>query len=323
MHRIEAIDIEKAFGIVLMIMGHQFYGDSFDKLIHGFHMPMFFIISGFLYRSKNDFVMFLKRKAQTLIVPYFFFAILHLLIFFVMRGCSISESLDRLYHFFLFNHEKLPICGAIWFLSSLFFAEIIYYWLDKLNCWLKMICVICLASAGFALSYCSVRLPYCIDVSFVGVGLLWIGECLNKLFVKKENLIKLSGKAKVWMGFLGALIASFLIFVNAGVNLRLATYGLPLLFLFNATLMTVSLFFIASIFPKDKFYFRELTFIGQNSIVYLGLNQFVLMFLKKINLNDGVYNFICKLISLIVCLLILHLFANGLSKTSLRTFIGK
>ncbi|MBQ3642035.1 hypothetical protein II906_08955, partial [bacterium] len=98
---------------------------------------------------------------------------------------------------------------------------------------------------------------------------------------------------------------------------------MPLLFLFNATLMTVSLFFIASIFSKDKFYFRELTFIGQNSIVYLGLNQFVLMFLKKINLNDGVYNFICKLISLIVCLLILHLFANGLSKTSLKTFIGK
>lgn len=321
MQRIKEIDIEKAFGIILMIMGHQFYGESFDKFIHGFHMPMFFIISGFLYRSKNDFILFLKRKTQTLIVPYFFFAAFHLLVFFVMRGCSISESLDRLYHIFLFNHEKLPICGAIWFLSSLFFAEIIYYWLDKLNCWLKTIDVICLASLGFVLSCYSIRLPYCIDISLVGIGLLWIGENLNKLFLKKESLRNNSGK--IWMGFLGAFVASFFIFENTGVNLRLATYGLPLLFLINATLMTISLFFIASIFSKDNFIVQELTFIGQNSIVYLGLNQFVLMFLKKINLDDDVYDFICKLILLIFCLFILHLFACGLSKTRLKKFIGK
>lgn len=50
------IDILKAIGIVLMIMGHIGFGGIFDYWIHSFHMPMFFIMSGFLAkRKKIDF----------------------------------------------------------------------------------------------------------------------------------------------------------------------------------------------------------------------------------------------------------------------------
>ena len=45
------IDIYRAFGIILMVMGHIGFGGKFDKFIHAFHMPMFFFISCLLYTS--------------------------------------------------------------------------------------------------------------------------------------------------------------------------------------------------------------------------------------------------------------------------------
>lgn len=45
--RMDYIDIYRAFGIILMVMGHIGFGGKFDKFIHAFHMPMFFFISGF------------------------------------------------------------------------------------------------------------------------------------------------------------------------------------------------------------------------------------------------------------------------------------
>ena len=53
-NRIEYIDIFRSFGIILMIMGHIGYGDTFDFFIHAFHMPMFFFISGYFYQSYKE-----------------------------------------------------------------------------------------------------------------------------------------------------------------------------------------------------------------------------------------------------------------------------
>jgi fucose 4-O-acetylase-like acetyltransferase len=41
-NRIFFIDIFRGIGIILMIMGHIYFGVRFDKFIHAFHMPMFF-----------------------------------------------------------------------------------------------------------------------------------------------------------------------------------------------------------------------------------------------------------------------------------------
>jgi len=44
-NRIEYVDIFKAIGIILMIVGHIWIGSSFDHFIHAFHCQCF---SGFL-----------------------------------------------------------------------------------------------------------------------------------------------------------------------------------------------------------------------------------------------------------------------------------
>ena len=72
--RMDYIDIYRAFGIILMVMGHIGFGGKFDKFIHAFHMPMFFFISGFFYKEKVvDMRKYIINKAKKLMIPYFVF----------------------------------------------------------------------------------------------------------------------------------------------------------------------------------------------------------------------------------------------------------
>ena len=72
--RMDYIDIYRAFGIILMVMGHIGFGGKFDKFIHAFHMPMFFFISGFFYKEKClDIKKYAVDKAKKLLTPYFVF----------------------------------------------------------------------------------------------------------------------------------------------------------------------------------------------------------------------------------------------------------
>lgn len=47
------IDILKGIGIVSMVMGHSNFGSLFEIYIAGFHMQLFFIISGYLFKRKR------------------------------------------------------------------------------------------------------------------------------------------------------------------------------------------------------------------------------------------------------------------------------
>lgn len=65
-----------------MIMGHIGFGGCFNYWIHAFHMPMFYIISGFLYKKKStSFYEITVKKAKSLLIPYFIFGVIHYFIY--------------------------------------------------------------------------------------------------------------------------------------------------------------------------------------------------------------------------------------------------
>ncbi len=129
--RIEYIDLLRSIGILLMIMGHIGFGDIFDKEIHVFHMPLFFIISGYFYRNKYSFSKYLLHKTKALLIPYFFTGILHLFIVCIIQRRFVYESLYSL--MWENTNGYLPIAGALWFLSALYITEIIYFFVSKVD----------------------------------------------------------------------------------------------------------------------------------------------------------------------------------------------
>lgn len=51
--RIEYLDYAKGIGIILVVLGHILIKGNIKIYIYSFHMPLFFIISGYLFNYIN------------------------------------------------------------------------------------------------------------------------------------------------------------------------------------------------------------------------------------------------------------------------------
>lgn len=75
--RIHYIDITRTFAIFFIVLVHALgyceHCDIILKLIASFDVPLFFIISGFVYQYKSDIDIFnyIKKKFKRIMIPYF------------------------------------------------------------------------------------------------------------------------------------------------------------------------------------------------------------------------------------------------------------
>lgn len=75
------LDWAKVFGIALVILGYftPDYKETYSsQLLYSFHMPLFFIISGFLckYSQNIDFCSYVNKINKRLLIPYFLLCII-------------------------------------------------------------------------------------------------------------------------------------------------------------------------------------------------------------------------------------------------------
>lgn len=333
--RIEHVDLFRAFGIILMIMGHIKFGNIFDKWIHAFHMPMFFFISGWFFQSKGDVADRIKKKMRSLIVPYVVFEIVQwIVLFFFIPEYRTYKSL---LYIFTDNTYKIPIKngtfgispipGAMWFLTAIFFAEAFYITLDNaLKCnWKLHISIAFLVATGMvALKILPFRLPWALDASFIGIGFFHIARVIKNFHA--ECFLRLT----LWQSLLIGIIFSAIIMLCPRINMRTGTYGWYLPFWINALGAIMAGWNISryaeQILIHSKFLHMVLVWlkgIGKNSIVYLCMNQTVIMVLTIILNRAGIGGMIRKVFTLLCTMIILLFFEKLICETKLKQIIGR
>lgn len=63
--RLDWVDAAKGIGILLVVMAHVPIPDSFKQFIYSFHMPLFFLLSGMMFRSSSQPAMsFIQKKRK-------------------------------------------------------------------------------------------------------------------------------------------------------------------------------------------------------------------------------------------------------------------
>ena len=198
--RIEWIDCVKGLGIILVYIGHT-YIPSVNGLIYSFHMPLFFIISGFLWNDSKyksmPFRVFITTKFRAYILPYLKIASICFVVWGIIYGLFRFDSitdyfkqlLDYLYGIVIVyaRRDYMPECSPIWFLVALFFAEMLFYFAKKT----RIISLIVLLSAivGYGSSRIGIN-PFCLGTAFSVMPFIFVGNCIkNNQWLFKHKLL--------------------------------------------------------------------------------------------------------------------------------------
>ena len=125
--RNSAIDFARGLVAICVVIGHLTKGKA-GTFIFSFHMPFFFILSGYLFKDKlldEGIFRFIKRKALHLLIPLFVYRAIGILFGIYAKERTIKSILMALFW--------TP--GAGYFFSSLFVAVIILWcfaWIARL-----------------------------------------------------------------------------------------------------------------------------------------------------------------------------------------------
>ena len=147
MQRDKSIDLLKGIGIFLVVIGHSGCPDIFHRVIYGFHMPLFFMASGYLFNtaSLTKKWNFIRRKVLGLYFPYIFWSLVFLLLHNVFLRIGLLSEIygdvngnvtyifgaqemgERAMRIVLtmYGHDGF-LLGAYWFMRVIFLSSILF-----------------------------------------------------------------------------------------------------------------------------------------------------------------------------------------------------
>lgn len=196
------IDVIKGIAIILVVFGHciqcgtalcenrSFFDSPIFMAIYSFHMPLFMIISGYLFYfsiNKYSTISNIKKRFTNILLPLFIWHTIYIVIYNLpdfINGTTIDWIAKIRSYLF-----------AFWFLWAVFWSSIIVllinkYFNDKIWIYL-IICIMALFVPIFPLYI--YMLPYFI------VGFLWNKFKLsNKILQSKQYNLCLIGLLAIW-----------------------------------------------------------------------------------------------------------------------------
>lgn len=223
------IDWAKIIGIFLVTLGHGgLVGEEFKNFIYSFHMPLFFVISGYLYYQRS-FVETFKRGLKTLIIPYLLINLILLIYFSVLwiaKGMfSIEVVLSRVIPVFLglgYSTETLfPMSGPCWFIIVIFFIQLL---VSINSSRLYHIALMIFSIVLFyLLSYLDIDTLVPIDSTMMAIPFFIIAVKFKSLYNKSLSIY--------WVAVLFGLLL-LLNIANGRVDINTCNYGSNLIFFY-------------------------------------------------------------------------------------------
>lgn len=307
--RIDWVDTAKAYGILLVFWGHFVERVCFSgnqaaffqwKAIYSFHMPLFFILTGFFAKKKRaDFLRFLKRQSLNRLVPVLFFGFLAIPFFMfnnflklgrIGRNDLIARALSYIQGQPYFN-------WVTWFLVCLCTVELIHYFLGEYICKGKRLFV---AIPSFYVTGWIVTRKIDFVVGFTGIGknfwfiheaLIAYSFYLFGFLLHNLNYLRLKIKIfyRISLLLLFLCILLFTFNLNQGpfdpyypvVMMAQSWHGDILYFPLAALAGSFFIFYLSQLTPDCKL----TSYIGENTLILLGLNGLFLHFFNERILN--------------------------------------
>ena len=190
----DAVTLAKALGIALMVAGHVLFPESVpQKVIYTFHMPLFFLMSGYCFKDKYlaDPVRFIFRKLKGIYLPFIVFSLLFLALHNVFCSWNVyspdwrygtSDFLRIAVSMITRMGGNETMLGTFWFLNELLYGNLIFFFVLKLSngrlgpgpisvillVFAEILCI-----TGWRIPYFNVTYVSMFAAFFIAVGYWW------------------------------------------------------------------------------------------------------------------------------------------------------
>lgn len=281
MKRYKYLDIARGIGLLLVIISHSC---GLSSYLINYYIPLFFVVSGYIYKEGRGYGENIGRKAKRLLIPYFGYSAVLLAFYFVMgrtleetkasafgilysRYCLYDTTLyeENVYLFTVAN-------GAMWYLTAFFVTSLVYHLvIDRCLSSRKFLTgsLAVLTVITMALSKLPVLLPWSIDIACVGAIFMIVGT----LFGRKEFFEQKWNHPLV----IGTLAAYLLLsMVNPGINMSTREFGVHgicsvVLFILIGISGSMLCIWLGKLI-QNSLPGRALCYIGQNTIILLAFH---------------------------------------------------
>ena len=309
--RNKELDLLKGFAILLMVFDHVGWGNIVHTYIQSFHMPLFFVVSGYLWNNEYSVAEVAKKRAKSVMIPYASFATFYMLLLCLsVNAGAINQSIEKAVRAVLLyptDMANMPFAPALWFLPCFWLCNIVYAVIGKALAKAKWALIVLAAVVGMAYSSLSdIMLPLCIEPLAVALLFMFIGEKIKEY---EKSIFTLLNDWRIVVLLLS--IEVVLALINGSCDMRSARYHNCLLYIINAVSGTlaywgVSRKIVESLPPKVG---GGVLYLSVNSIAFLCMNQFFIMLCKQVLskvLSEGVVwhiasNLITLLITILAC----------------------
>ncbi|WP_459592377.1 acyltransferase family protein [Enterococcus cecorum] len=260
------LDVLKGIGIVLVTIGHIYSNRTVFNWLYSFHMPLFFLAAGWVYKEK-PVLTDIKRRIQTIVVPYFSFGLL-VIIYWQMIERRFRDSdmsfMDSLFGLFSGCYDNLDFDVHLWFLPYFFATVVLFNILANLGG--KKIAYI--VAALMSLIYVALpmpELPWGINRVFKYIGFYAVGVFLTGRETKIVD-------RKIRTG----VVAVVLLILNFFLSYHNLATGI--MWLVTALIGVLALILISQLINQN----RVLQYLGRISLIILCIHGPVYRIVVKI-----------------------------------------
>ena len=302
------IDYAKVIGMFLVIFAHYRYYSGLDitpspllssvHCIQLFHMPLFFIISGLLYKGISTHKEELSKIWRTLCVPYILICGITTIIYFVYLRFAGGFSWHKLYYAILGiitgfdspSKNVASICKPMWFVYALALIRLTNIFVQK-----HRYLVFFVAATGLIVMHLGNCLPFRMDSGLVGFVFFSIGYYGKKFLVNTLSAI-------TWWELLCISICSAIVLILVGYynddfsstkafSINAMYYGkYPVIFIFSGVAGTLLVLILGIMCGRIHTYIHTMhrvstiQTLSTGLIVTLGFHKLVYTLLFAIHL---------------------------------------
>ena len=320
--RIVWIDALRGLGILLVVLGHA--DPPFIKIIYGFHMPIFFMISGMIWKEKT-----VRYYLRSYVVPYFVLCSINLFIYSgLLLAMQKEVPIVRYVIGILYSRgttEWMPNCSPLWFLTVLFCALVIFDYIQIVKTKSGRIILIIVAGVTSSLLafFEVVKLPWNVDTSLMGVVFIYSGYNLMQTNWL-DNIKELSTIFQIIILTMIGVVGYLCIVFNPidVVNFDNNRYGNVCLMLIGAVSICFVLINLCYRILRKGVIAEILSWFGQHTLFIMGFDYFdgtiTKILLGKIGFENWISVFCMKIILLIIGCLLWNRLVDMIKNESIR-----